>query len=700
MMSKPNMIWIICAGLLALWTVLPVQSHAIDRSARANFDLAALSLEELMGVEVTLASRKAESLFETAAAVFILTGDDLRRAGVTSIPEALRLVPGMQVGHIDASKWAISARGFNDRFAQKLLVLIDGRNIYSPLFAGVLWESEDVMLEDVERIEIIRGPGATLWGANAVNGIINIITHSAADTRGGLVTIGGGSEERGLVNLRYGGSFGEKASYRIYGKYFDRDPFVDAAGEATADDWGMFRGGFRLDWEPEGGDELTWQSALYDGHVGQTFRTPILEPPFLNAFDTETQWAGGYLLGGWKRTFSATSDLRLQLYYNREHYADETSSQERDTYDLDFQSRFAWAARHDLVWGLGFRFTTDQTASHYKVFFDPASRSAHLFSGFAQDEITLISNRLSLSLGSKFEHNAYTGFECQPNARVLWMPGSEHALWAAVSRAARTPSRADDDVLIHFRAFPSQSVFPDLPPETPPTLITFRGSRTFESEKLLSYEAGYRLNPHSALLFDLAVFYNDYDDLRTGRDYVLDFQADAEIPHFVGELLVTNFMHGRTYGGELAAEWQLPHDRGRLRAAHSYLNMELTLEPGGYVESEAAERGSPEHQFYLWPSLNLRPDLQLDAVGRYVSRITDRDEDDIPTYLDYLPNRNIAAYFELDLRLAWQPTRYLELALVGQNLLHDHHPEFADYFMDSLPTETQRGVYGAATWKF
>ena len=686
-------------AILAVCTILPPQSRADNWKNSSAIDLTALSLEELINVEVTLASRKEGNLFETAAAVFVLTGDDLRRAGVTSIPEALRLVPGMQVGHIDASKWAVSARGFNDRFAQKLLVLIDGRNVYSPLFSGVFWEVRDTMLEDVERIEVIRGPGATLWGANAVNGIINIVTYSAAATQGGLVKSGSGSQERGFANLRYGGSLNADTHYRVYSKYFARDAFVDAAARPTADAWHMLRGGFRIDWTPEGRDGLTGQGDLFDGKTGQTWSFPTLESPFLDTLDTDTQWSGGYLLARWNRTFSTDSNLRLQLYYDRKEYKD-LNSEVRDTYDLDFQHRFSRAVRHDIVWGAGYRFTTDATKASFNLSFDPARRGDHLFSAFAQDEIALVPHRLSLSLGSKFEHNDYTGFEYQPNVRLLWKPRLWHALWAAVSRAVRTPARADDDVRIVFRTFPAESVFPGIDPDTPPFLNSLLGNRSFESEKLISYEAGYRMHPHPALFFDLATFYNNYDDLRAAQNAGPLFQADAEIPHFAVELLVDNLMRGTTYGGELAIEWQFPEYLGRLRGAYSYLKMDLRLEPNAHPESATAERGSPRHQLYVWPSFNLRPRLQLDAIGRYVSRIADRDEDNDPAYVEYFPQRDIAAYFELDLRLAWQPTRRLELALVGRNLLDDHHPEFVDFLINSLPTETQRGIYGAATWKF
>lgn len=670
-------------------------SRGVVYGYQGGFDLAALSLEELMGIEVTLPSRGGGTLFETAAAVYVLTGDDLRRSGVTSIPEALRLVPGMQVGHIGASKWAISARGFNDRFAQKLLVLIDGRNIYSPLFGGVFWEDHDLIFADVERIEIIRGPGATLWGANAVNGIVNIVTRGTDQTQGGLVQLGAGSEERALAALRYGGSWGQNAQYRVYGKFVDRDAYVDSNGARAADQWQMLNLGFSSEWRPNNRDELSAQGGLRDSEAGQTWRFPTLAAPYLESFNSTSNGSGAYAMLHWKRTLSPSSDLRVQSYYTRRRVRDLFNGENRNSYDLDFQHR-SLHGRHHVVWGLGYRFTSDDTRSSFKVSFDPARRSDYLYSAFAQDEIAL-HDHLRLTIGSKFEHNAYTGFEYQPNARVLWTPGAQHVMWAAVARAVRTPSRADAAVRIALRTFPSETFLPFADANSPPTLAYIVGNRAFRSEKLLAYEAGYRVRPHENFFVDAAVFYNRYDDLRSGV-IAAPTLVELPTPHFTIDLLIANAMRGRSLGGEFAAEWQPA--RHRLRVVYSYLNVDLQLKAGAQPESKDVEKGNPEHQFYVWPSFDLRPNLQFDAIGRYVGNIFKDKESDGAAYEAYLPKRDIDAYFELDLRLAWQLNERAELALVGQNLLQKHHAEFADFFIDSLPTETQRGIYVSASWKF
>lgn len=681
-------------GVLLVGLLLPLQSGADDGA----LDLMALSLEDLMNIEVTLTSRKEERLFETAAAVFVLTQEDIRRSGATSIPEVLRLVPGMQVGRIDANKWAVSARGFANRFTNKMLVLVDGRHIYSSLFGGVFWEVQDVLLEDVARIEVVRGPGAALWGANAVNGIINIITLGVEETQGGLVQVGGGTEEQGLGALRWGDRVGDNVFYRIYAKGFKRDAFVDAAGRSTADQWDMQQGGFRADWKPNKRDTFSAQGDIFSGAAGQTFRFPTFAEPFVRVFDADTQLEGGNFLSHWQRVFSASSDLRLQFYYDRSKRQDGVIDAETDVFDIDFQHRFAPSTRQEVVWGAGYRRYQDETAGSFKLSYVPAARSTNLFSAFFHDEMTLVEKRLRLALGAKFEHNGYTGFEYQPNARLLWTPDEHQTLWTAVARSLRTPARNDDNIHIAFRTLPR---VPGAALDSPPLLLVLEGDSAFESEELLSFETGYRLLPNQVLFFDLAAFYNRYAGLRTALIGGLEFVAADAIPYFTITLPDGNRMDGTSYGAELAAEWRLPADRGRLRAAYSYLNVDLELDgPNLVLESLDVENVSPQHQFYLWPSLDLHPNVEMDAVGRYVGKAKARGLSSFPNNSEYLPNHTIDAYFELDLRLAWQASRHLEIAVVGQNLLQGHHPEFISLFLDTLPTETQRGFYGVATWKF
>ncbi len=473
--------WVI--RLLLVTASLTLTCSAVSAERSNGVDLTELSIEEVLQLEVTSAAKKPQKLANTAAAIFAITADDIRRSGATSIPEALRMVPGLQVARIDANKWAITSRGFNGRFANKLLVLIDGRSVYTPSFSGVYWEVQDTLLADVDRIEVIRGPGAALWGANAVNGIINIITKHARDTRGSLLTAGAGTEERGFGSLRYGTALSDAAFLRFYAKYFNRDSSVDPEGQDTSDAWEMVRSGLRLDWQLTDHDDLTVQGDVYHGDAAQTLSLPSFLPPFRERRTVDIDWAGGNLLARWQHRFSELSNLTLRAYYDRTDRDEKDIIREtRDTFDLDVQHQFSWGSRQDIIWGLGYRFTDDKFTSSPFITIQPNSRSQHLFSAFVQDDITLIKDRLHVILGSKFEHNDYTGFEIQPTARLLWTPHKRHTVWTSISRAVRTPSRGDNDTLTNQRILPPGT------PENPgplPTLVRFLGNRDFVSGALV-----------------------------------------------------------------------------------------------------------------------------------------------------------------------------------------------------------------------
>ncbi len=641
-------------------------------------ELRKLSLEELMRIDVVVTSvgKKPQKLFETAAAVFVITPEDIRRSGVTSIPEALRMVPGVQVAHIDASKWAISARGFNGRFSNKLLVLIDGRSVYTPLFSGVFWDEQDTLLEDIARIEVIRGPGATLWGANAVNGVINIITKQAKDTQGTLITAGAGTEERGFGGVRYGGSLGKAAYYRVYGKYFNRDEFTGRSGPEAADDWAVSRGGFRVDWDASGRDALTLQGDIYAGRAGQTLTFAALTPPFVQTKSLDVSINGGNLLGRWTHSFSPTSTLALQLYYDRTDRDNPSQGKQiRDTLDIDFQHDFGLGKRHDIIWGLGYWFSSDDTEGSFSLSSDTENRGLNLFSAFVQDDVTLVEDRLRLTLGAKFEYNDFTGFEVQPNARLLWTPYKRHALWGAISRALRTPSRINQDVRFNQRVIPGD----------PPVVLSLFGNSDFDSEELLAFELGYRVQPMDRLFADIAAFYNVYDRLRTFEPGVPFLETSPLSSHRVRPFFTANKMDGEAYGVELALDWE-PLDGWRLQAVYSYLQIQLHVDgDSGDTISEAAEGESPKHQFSLRSSMDLYRDLALDLWLRYV---------------DNLPSLAVGSYLTLDARLGWKPHKNLELSVVGQNLLDRQHPEFVGEFFDILPTQVERGVYAKLDWRF
>jgi iron complex outermembrane recepter protein len=602
-----------------------------------------LSLEQLMDVEVTSVSRRPEKLSTTASAIQIITSEDIRRSGATSIPEALRLASNLQVAQANASQWAVSARGFNNVLANKLLVLIDGRTVYTPLYAGVFWDVQNVPLESVDRIEVISGPGGALWGANAVNGVINIITKSARDTQGLSVEGGAGTELQGFGTVRYGGGGSSGPAFRVYGEGFARGSTVDFDGTDAKDSWGLGQGGFRLD----GGSQtsaLMLEGDYYDGRPDPDGGTDVVV-------------RGGNAVGRWTRELSEGSDLQLQLYYDRTWRDFGNGFTEGlSTWDLDAQHRFQIGRRQEIIWGLGARLMDHRTENLPALAFLPAHRTLQLYSGFVQDEITLADGRLRLALGSKLEHNSYTGFEIQPSGRLAWTPAARHTVWMAVSRAVRTPARIDRD----FALFLAPSV---------PLLL----GQNLETEKVLATELGWRLQPNERVSLALSTFYNHYDDLRT---------AEPGPPPFGIPITLGNGLKGHTYGVELAGLWQVI-DRWRLRGGYTFLKKDLSLKPGSAdLNGGTAESDDPEHQFLIQSSANLPAGLELDAVFRFV---------------DALPKPAVPSYAGLDLRLGWWATQHLELAVVGQNLLHDEHVEFIP--SSPSPRRLQRGVYGKVTWR-
>jgi iron complex outermembrane receptor protein len=640
--------------------------------AGATPDFASLSIEELMRIPVTSFSKREEKLSEVPGALYVITQDDIRRSGALSIPEALRMVPGVQVARVDAHTWAVSARGFNDVFVNKLLVLQDGRSIYTPLFSGVFWDVQDTILEDIDRIEVIRGPGATLWGANAVNGVINIITKKARDTQGVLISGGGGSEELGFGGVRYGDKINDQTHFRIYAKYFNRDASVLPTGEDADDRWHMGRGGFRLDWDASDRNLLTLQGDIYAGWLDQTFTTlsPVFPYPTNTVADT-VDVNGGNLLGRWTHTISEDSSWSLQAYYDRTYRDAVIFGEGRDTLDTDFQHRFRLGARNDVIWGLGYRYTYDRTRDNFNVSMHPRVRGSQLFGAFLQDEIALLPRRLTLTLGTKLEHNDFTGFEVQPSGRLMWTPNAEHTIWAAVSRAVRSPARTDHDIQLNQK------------PLVPgPFVTSILGNDNFDSETLIAYELGYRVQVHKRASLDLALFYNDYDDVRGIRNAGLTNNP----PPATVALLLDNMLKGESYGGEIAGNFQLT-DWWRWRASYSYLDLRMHTKatPSDQNTEHFIEGASPHHQFSIASGIDFPANFGLDWAVRYV---------------DTLPAVGIPSYVTLDVRLSWRPRPNLELAVAGLNLLDNQHAEFRPTSIRTQRTEVERSVYGKVTWRF
>lgn len=655
--------------LLVSLFVSPNLFAQTDEIQVASAELNSLSIEELMSVEVTSVSKKKERKQDAAAAVYVLTQEDIRRSGATNIPDLLRTVPGVEVARLTANTWSVTARGFGGRFANKLLVLIDGRSIYTPLFSGVYWEGHDVMLEDVDRIEIIRGPGGTLWGANAVNGVVNIVTKAAGDTQGGLVSGGVGTEERGFFSTRWGDKIGEDVDYRVYVKGFARDAGGDPEiGGDAQDDWNNVQGGFRFDWRLSPDDLLTIQGDLNDLGINQVVTDAFLEEPFERSIHSQVDYLGRNLLTRWTHTLSDDSKIEVQGYYDGYTWDEPTFRENRDTFDLHMEHSFSAANRHEIIWGAGLRLSADQIDGSEFASFDPSNELMQLYDIFIQDDITLL-DELHLIIGTKLEYNNFSGFEIQPNARLRWSPNDHHTLWAAVSRAVRTPSRAEAGVRLRSSSAPGPTEF---------VLMNVDG-REFQSEDLFAAEFGYRVRANDKLALDFALFYNRYTDMRS-----LEFEEPFdENGVTVVPLQARNGSRAKTYGFELAADWA-PSAAWQVRAGYSLLQLSIDSPPDDPV-TETFSQDTPQQQFFIQNHIQFPRNVEFDSTVRYVDALSEIDVD---------------SYVELDARLAWRPREDLELAIVGQNLLHGNHFEFAPTFVGHVPTQVERGVYAKVTWRF
>jgi len=661
----------------------PAEGASAAPAAKASSDLEGLlnlDIEQLakapvvvpsMDIPVTSVTREESTVGRSAAAVFVITQEMIRRSGAKNVPEALRMAPGLDVAQINSSTWAITSRGFNGSFANKLLVLIDGRTVYTPVFTGVYWDAQDVFLEDVERIEVVRGPGGTLWGANAVNGVISIITKHAKDTQGAYLNAGGGSVERSTENVRYGGQIGEDCYYRVYGKYFDNGPFPnpDRPGH---DAWDQGRFGFRSDWDVGGDkkDNLTIEGEHFVGIAGgQGVFTSLTEPYTYTQYGN-TYNTGQHALARWTHVRNEDSDWTLQSYFDNFQRDTILNAERVRTFDVDFQYRFPLNDRHKITWGAGYRYIQDNLPSNspFTLCSIPVDRNYYVASQFIQDEIALSPDLFQLILGCKLEQNSYTYFEYQPTIRAMYTPDRKHTFWGAVSRAVHTPSRIDQDMFI------TSAFWPDIP-----FYARVLGNKNVKSETLFAYELGYREQTTEKFSWDVATFYNVYDELRT-TEYL-----GTPPPDYYFTSQIANGPSADTYGVELATNYTVS-ERWQLYAQYTFLQMNIH----GYTLY--GDGNSPHNQVFLRSRWNPRENVDFDLMARYVDSLGSRD---LWTNALYCPN-----YIEMDLRLAWRPRKHLEVALVGQNLLHNAHYEFVPSEDVFAPlNQVPRSVYGTVTWR-
>ena len=641
----------------------------------APIDLSKLDMEDLMNVKVTSVSKREQSLSRTAAAAFVINGEDIRRSGATNIPDLLRMAPGVDVEQIDANAWAISVRGFNSRYSKGVLVLIDGRTVYTPSFSGVFWEHLDMPLENIDRIEVIRGPGATVWGANAVNGVISIFTKSSKDTKGGLVTAGGGSQVHALDVVQYGGAAGKEGAYRVFGKYFDIGNSAMPNGSPAVDHWMRVHGGFRTDWNLSSRDSLMVQGDLFANQASQTRRSGFIRTPFDYSFNQSLDAAGGDVSARWSHTFAGGSQTSFQTYFDTYRRTDMGVPEVLRMFDLDFQHHIAAGDRHDIVWGLGYRVSQSGASPGYAIAFSPPSRTDNLYSGFLQDEIRA-TDSLWFTIGCKLEHNTYTGLGIEPSVRLAWsVPGSRHTIWAAASKADRQPARADTDLQSDLQTIPITS---DLV-----QVVRFFGNPRIKDEELRDYELGYRSAIVKTLSLDVATFLSFYHHLET-----VEFQPLAVIPGSPVQLVIPqmydNKAHAVTYGGEVSLRWNA-NSRWRISPGYSYLHATIRQDPSsqGVVAYRLAD-GFPQNMFQIRSSLNLWRKTEFDQSLYYTAR---------------LPGGSIPGHARLDLRLGRHFGERAEISLVGQNLLRPRSTEYGDSF-GIIGTQAVRSVYAQIRWKF
>jgi iron complex outermembrane receptor protein len=635
-------------------------------------DLSNASLEQLMNITVTSVNKKEQKLARTAAAVFVISEEDIRRSGATNIPDLLRMAPGVQVSRIDANAWAISIRGFNTRYSNKVLVLIDGRSVYSSSFSGVFWDQQSVPLEDIDRIEVIRGPGGTVWGANAVNGVINIITKPAKATEGGLLVAGTGSEDTAQGLLRYGGPAGNDGAYRVYSSYSRIADSLLPNGADAVDGWRRIQGGGRADWKLTPNDSLTVEGSAYSNSEGQTrymgFSNLFPQgPPFAEQITAR----GGDLLGRWDHIFQGGSGASLQVYADTYRRIDLGAVETQRTLDFDLQDHFT-LGRNDIVWGLGYRATNTGLASP-NLSFIPVNQTDSLYSTFVQDEIN-INNHLLLTIGSKFEHNAFTGFEFEPGASLAWTPTRRQTVWISAAKAIRQPSRFEDGINVTLASIPLPNGLPEA--------VVMRGNPNFQAEQLRDYEAGYRAQLTKDLSLDIALFGSFYRHLATYEPQAMLPVPNPSGPGLLFQMLLGNEAHATTYGGELSTTWNI-NRRWRISPGYSWIEMKSELDPGS-ISAFGSLVSAPKHMFQIRSLFDFSKNVEFDNSMYYVA---------------HLPSNNVPGNFRLDTRIGWRHGEAWEFSIVGQNLLRPQTLEFGDAAA-VVGAETQRSIFGKITWRF
>jgi iron complex outermembrane receptor protein len=668
----------ICLGVSVVMALVTPCSQAF-----ADDDFLSMSLEELMSMEVTSVSRQATQLAHSAAAIFVISNDDIRRSGARNIAEALAIAPGMQVAQIDASRWALSARGFNSRYANSLLVMIDGRSIYNNTFSGVYWESHDAVLEDIDRIEVIRGPGAALWGANAVNGVINIITKKASETQGHYLLVSAGDNEDYSAAWRMGGILNSNSNYRVYGKYRNHGEYKYIAGDypnavepvqegSAHDDWDMEQLGFRIESLLDNGAELTLQGDFYDGNNGQRRLDYIpSSPTFGSLVDNHTDFEGFNVLSKYARNNQDGSSYIVQFYFDKADRKEDFNDERWSIYDIDAQYTFSKWDNHSVISGFNYRYKDHETRPTPHLIFFPQSADYEDLSFFINDEISVWDDRLKITIGAKFEHHSWSDkeVEIQPNIRFAYLYSKKDTFWGSIAKAVRTPSRVEQEARLHVVTLPAGE-FQGVPPFLGPIIAMTQPEGNMKSEELIAYEIGWRSAIADNLYVDIAVFYNNYEDYRSVNFSGLPVVA----PGFL--MALTSFANENeieSKGFEAVVDWRVSADWD-IKFNYSFIDQDSLPSTGTSVDIQSFPA---EHIVNLRSSNRLAENVSLDTWVRYV---------------DELGDFGIDSYTTLDVRLSWRITKNLELSLVGKNLTDSRHQEFISEVVRSPDVEIERTI--------
>ncbi|MGB5337326.1 MAG: TonB-dependent receptor [Woeseiaceae bacterium] len=672
--------------LLCLLHVSTAHANETDGAVLAD-----LSLDELLSTEITTLSRKAENLGSAPAAVHVISQSDIRRSGARSIPELLRMVPGMQVAQLDANKWAVTSRGANGRFANKLLVLMDGRSLYNPMLSGVQWDAQDTDIAAIERIEVIRGPGATMWGSNAVNGVVNIITKHAADTQGGNVSMLGAMDGYEAV-MRYGAATGDLA-FRVFGKLQDRDGNVNLIGEDTEDFAETARVGARFDWDRNEKDAFTLGFEVYSGESGDYRISRAPTPPYESIVDSVTEISGGFVKASWSRELANGSELAIHAYFDQHERQGVTYDEDVESVDLDIQHGLKLGEKHDFMWGMSFRSSADETNGTFEINILPNEARRNKVAAFIQDEFSLFDGKARVMLGSKFEHNYFSdqNIEIEPSARISVDVGENRTIWGAISNSVRTPSRGEQGGRAVSAIVPPGAL-PDLPLPVPVVAVVV-GNPNMRSEDVTAFEFGYRMHERG-FQFDAAFFYNQFSNLRSltagapicapsGVMLMLDPTCLATSPYVELPLIVDNNAKFDTYGAEIWLARQIS-ERWRLQGSYTYISETNDSRGASGPELEIVE-DSPEHQVSLRSSTDISETLEFDIWLRWV---------------DDLEGQQIDAYTSADVRFAWSPSATFSVAAVGKNLFAGEHLEFMSELVDLAPVQIESSGFVELRWQF